>query len=90
MKILVKTKHYVESTCYLDNDNCPLATAIKEQYPEVTVWVGGFTASVDGIRYNIGDKWGELDYDHVQQKISDAKKGKHIPTIEVELEKIQR
>ena len=85
MKIYVKTKHYVESTCYSDNDSCPLAIAIKEQYPEAEVLVGGITTIIDNTRYNIGDTWSEI-----QQKINDAKEGKHIPTIEVELEKIQR
>ena len=52
MKIEVTTKHFRESTRYGDNENCPLAMAIKDAFPKDTsIDVGGWTAGIGKENY---------------------------------------
>jgi len=92
MKIQVKTEHYKNSTEYCDNENCPLATAIKDVFSQkenTSIWVGGYTVLINGQRYDIGIEWSGLDTKEIESDIIKAKKGKEIPTIEVNLTKLK-
>jgi hypothetical protein len=90
MKIEVKTEHYKNSTCYLDQENCPLATAIKDVFSKkenTYIWVGGFTVKIDEQEYKIGVEWSGLVVQEIEANIKKAKQGKEIPTIIVNLKK---
>jgi len=93
MEIEVKTEHYKDSTCYLDQENCPLATAIKDVFSKkgyTHIWVGAFTVKIDEQEYKIGDEWSELMVQEIEENIKKAKKGEEIPTIVVNLRKKQK
>ena len=85
MKIEVTTKHFRESTMYGDNENCPLAMAIKDMFPKDTsIDVGGWTAGIGKENYKISDNWANISFD-IDEMISKAKNGEEISTIIVEL-----
>jgi hypothetical protein len=93
MKIEVKTEHYKNSTCYLDQENCPLAMAIKDVFSKkenTYIWVGGFTVKIDEQEYNIGIEWNRLTVHEIEANIKKAKQGEEIPTIIVNLNKKQK
>ena len=78
MKIEVRTEHYKNSTCYLDQENCPLATAIKDVFSKkeyTSIWVGAFTAKIDEQEYKIGIEWSGLNVQEIEANIIKAKEG---------------
>lgn len=42
MKIEIKRKHFLNSSGYLSNRNCPLALAAQELFKDKDITVGGF------------------------------------------------
>jgi hypothetical protein len=90
MKIEVRTEHYRNSTEYIDQNNCPLAMAIKDVFSKkenTYIWVGGFTVAIDGQQYDIGGEWAYLEVPEIESNIIKAKQGEEIPTIVVNLKK---
>ena len=93
MKIQVKTEHYKNSNGYLDQENCPLAMAVKDVFSQkeyTYIWIGAFTAKIDGQKYEIGEEWSDLIVQKIEANIKKAKEGQEIPTIVVNLRKKQK
>jgi len=87
MIVEVKTHHFKNAVNYVSNEECPLALAIKDVVPENTfVSVGGYDLEIDSDTYNIGKVWENVI--QIEQFIKDAKQGKAIDTVTVELTKV--
>ncbi len=94
IEIKITTEHFRKSSGYESIDECPLALACKDHFPEATrISVGGFTVHIDRECYNIDNYWGNpngrLKCDSINKMIQDAQDGKEIPTVTVILTECQ-
>jgi len=94
IEIQIKTEHFRKSPGYGSIDECPLALACKDYFPEgIWISVGGYTVNINRERYKIDDYWGNpngnLRYEEINEMVSDAKEGKEIPTVTVTLTKLE-
>jgi hypothetical protein len=88
IKVKITTEHFKNATNYSDNENCPLAMAVKDVFPEVTeidvicgwVIVGRKTYSVTK-DWNSGQKiyGGKFKGMDIDEMIKLAKGGTRIP-----------
>ncbi len=55
IKLTLTQAHMDKATCYLDTENCLLATAIREKpsFRDRKIWVGGNYAKISGRVYTI-------------------------------------
>ena len=94
IEIQIKTEHFRESWGYESIEECPLAIACKDHFPERTrIRVGGHTVYINRESYKIDDYWGNpngnLRCEEIDEMVSDAKEGKEIPTVTVTLTKLE-
>jgi hypothetical protein len=90
IEIKITTEHFRKSSGYESIDECPLALACEDHFPEATrISVGGFTVHIGKENYKIDDYWGNssgsLKCDDINEMIQDAQDGKEIPTVTVVL-----
>lgn len=91
--IEIKRKHFLNSSGYIFNSNCPLALAAKEYFKNENVSAGGITLTVKSdeiIDYRFDDDYWEKDF--VESKIEEAQKclksKKKFNSVFLKLEKI--
>jgi hypothetical protein len=90
MKIEIKTEHFRKSPGYGSIDECPLALACKDHFPDgIRIQVGGYSVNVGLKRYEIGSNWADkISPFEINKMISSAKEGNEIPTVTVTLTKL--
>jgi len=94
IEIQITTEHFRKSPGYGSIDECPLALACKDHFPEGTrIRVGGYHIHINREAYKIDDYWGNpfgnLRSVEIDEMVKDAKDGKEIPTVTVTLTKLE-
>ena len=96
MLVTITKEHFASATEYIDINNCPLAIAAKELFPGKLVSVGSSTLTLNHKRHLINWFINEEEIseeilsndgiaDQMNLFISDAKQGKEVGLVQVEI-----
>jgi hypothetical protein len=87
MKLQLKAKHFQE-TSYIDNDNCAVSRAVKEQFNTEDVWTFSYKTLIEGKYFDIASGSGYLSGEFNRDKYK-ASQVNYDETIIRELELVE-
>jgi len=95
IKLLITPAIWARATQYTDKQHCPIAEAIREQFPDTFIEVYNRTLMIGLQEYKIlpvdNGYWsfGQYSPVDVDEYIRMAKDGQDVPTVEINLEAIE-